>query len=189
MKKKNLVYKESLTKEYLEEIGVTNVTVDGRIFKGEKELKQYANPAGYLIVNLYDQKLYNYIYPVTKDQNSGGITLPVQRIVYAWYYGPVPNDMVIDHIDNDRTNNNRYNLQMLEFGANLWKQREHFTSELRCKERTREYYSDRLALYEERYKELKAAGDQEAMHRLRSNISQYRARLRYWDSHYGTKKV
>ena len=37
----------------------------------------------------------------------------LHRIVYAWFIGSIPRNYVVDHIDNDKTNNKPNNLQLL----------------------------------------------------------------------------
>ena len=111
-----------LTKEMLQNYGITNITEDGRIFKGDVEIKQhitnkkgkYKDQAKYARIGVVDksQKIYN-------DKYSKGwycykrIAIPVHRVVYAWYHGIVPVGYDVDHIDNNTLNNNLSNLQLL----------------------------------------------------------------------------
>ena len=93
---------------------------------------------------------------------------------------------VIDHIDNNKQNNNINNLQALTPGENIWKDREHGTWLLKCKKRTKEYYIDKLNYYLEEYEKQKLLKNAEKVHKLRSYISQYRARIRFWEKTYET---
>lgn len=179
------MYAKELTKQYLKRIGITKVTRDGRIFVGEKELKQYESKLDeYLRVLLYDKVLYNYLYPKTKQRNSGEVYVGVHRIVYCWFHNSIPNKYVVDHIDNNKRNNNIDNLQLKTPGENIWKDREHNVYELKCKYRPREYYEQQLEEYILKYEEAKLDKDAKRVHSLRSYISQTKAKLRYWDHYY-----
>lgn len=181
------MYAKELTKKYLKKLGITNVTEDGKIFSGEKELKQIFGTDGYLKVNVYDKELYKILYPVTKDRSSGQFTLPVQRVVYAWFFERVPNNLVVDHKNNDKTDNRVTNLQLLTPSENIWKDREHNVYLMKCKYRPREWYEDKLNDYLEKYEEAKLNKDANLAHKLRAYISQYRAKLRFWDQYYTEK--
>ena len=60
--------KQIITREFLEKTGITKITEDGRIFKGERELAQrkivskhkYGVDKVYLGVMLYDPECYQY---------------------------------------------------------------------------------------------------------------------------------
>lgn len=53
----------------------------------------------------------------------------VHRLVYMAFNGPIPDGLVIDHIDNDKTNNRIENLQAISNEENLskdsWRRRKH----------------------------------------------------------------
>lgn len=122
---------KQLTKQMLEDAGVTNVTEDGRIFKGCKEGKQ----------TLFIRKTkYGfttpYMYCPVKIKGKI-IESCVHRIVYAWFYGEVPANMQVDHIDNNSLNNNLNNLQLLTQEENLKKKgysRNQYTAKLSVEE-------------------------------------------------------
>lgn len=57
-------------------------------------------------------------YPTIK---YNGKHLLVHRLVYRALVGPLHQDMVVDHIDNDRTNNKPSNLQLLTNAGNTKK--------------------------------------------------------------------
>lgn len=179
-----MAYAKELTRNYLEYLGVTNVTKDGRIFKGDKEATQYYD-GRYLSVAFYDPAIRLAI-PFEKrrsDTGCGQFALGVHRIVYAWYNKIIPTGMVIDHIDNNKTNNNLDNLRMVTPRENIIKERpEANTKLMKCKlNKDRSFYEDKLKEYTELYEKAKLNKDQVAAHKLRTCISQYRARLRYYD--------
>lgn len=65
---------------------------------------------------------YDKYYPiVTFSFNQKVICLPLARIIYAWFTGPIEAKEVIDHIDNNPYNNRVENLQKLSVGENLAK--------------------------------------------------------------------
>lgn len=79
-----MAYATALTRNYLEYLGVTNVTKDGRIFKGDKEVTQYYD-GRYLSVSFYDPAIRLAI-PFEKrrsDTGCGQFALGVHRVVYA----------------------------------------------------------------------------------------------------------
>ena len=112
-------YAKELTKNYLKKLGVTKVTRTGKVYKNNKPAKQNLGSDGYLRVTLYDKDIYNLLYPITKQRNSGEISIAVHRIVYTWFNEVAPNGLVIDHIDNNKQNNNIDNLQALTPGENI----------------------------------------------------------------------
>ena len=61
-------------------------------------------------------------YPIiTFSYNRKVICLPLARIIYAWFKGPISEKDVIDHINNNPYNNCPENLQALNVGKNLAK--------------------------------------------------------------------
>lgn len=87
--------------------------------------------------------------------------------------------MVVDHINNNKLDNNLNNLQLLTPQENLNKDKPS-TRILKCKlDRQLSYYTDKLEKYLYQYELAKKSGLQELAHKLRSNISQTKARIRY----------
>lgn len=193
-------YAKRLTKEDLMRGGITNITEDGRIFKGDKEIKPSIGYAGgYLAVWIYefDSEGNKIKVPITrkfKDHrkltdtyNYKQRTIGLHRAMWAWHHGEVPEGYVVDHINNKHTNIEDYhisNLQLLTQKENVAKERPMSTRKLKCKlNKPRSYYEDKLSKYEAQYEAAKEAGDAELCHKLRGNISSVKARLRYWDEH------
>lgn len=123
------IYKE-LTREMLETWGITSINYNNESknweitrywFKNNSRVKhniilkistavrkhKYTNDKAYQIVS--------FAY------NQQHISLPLARIVYAWFNEKVPNGFVVDHIDNDPFNNQLDNLQLLTQEQNLIK--------------------------------------------------------------------
>lgn len=96
----------------------------------------------------------------------------------------MPHNFVVDHINDDKTDNRIENLQLLTPGENLNKNKKYHQNLKKCKlNRPREYYEEKLEKFSLEYELAKENHDSEKAHALRSYISQYRARLRYWDLH------
>ena len=108
------MYAKELTKEYLQKLGITEITKDGKhIYIGEKEAKQSMIPSGYLVFHIYDKEIRDIVYPITKSRSAGELLVPVQRAVYAWYHGSTVENMVIDHINDIKTDNRIENFMIL----------------------------------------------------------------------------
>lgn len=202
-----MAYAKNLTKADLMAEGITEITKEGRIFKGDKEIFPHWIPnkstGDYLGISILERdseghliKGKDRVYKYTcKDGTiseytswTGKLrTIGLHRAMWAWFYNEVPEGMVVDHINNKHSQIEDYhldNLQLLTPKQNLAKERKASTREEKCKlDRPRSYYEEKLAKYEALYEEAKANKDADKAHHLRSNIAQTRARLRYYDSH------
>lgn len=194
------MYAERLTKEELIANGINEITTDGQVFRTGLEVQPYTNSKGYLVLNLYDRDSEgNYIKIPLKRKVKGcknlintyrfkSKTVGLHRAMWAWFYGEVPEGYVVDHINNSHTNREDYrleNLQLLTPGENLCKERDNWHQyEMKCKlNKSREYYENKLQYYIQAYTKAKLDKDAKLCHKLRSQVSQYRAKLRYYDSH------
>ena len=196
-------YASKLTKKELIENGITDITKDGKIFRHGQEINLSENKAGYLVFSIYE-----------KDENGNRIKIPcnrnfkytnkdgtekvcncetyiykyatvgVHRAMWAWYFNEVPKGLVVDHIDNNKKNNTLENLQLLTQGANVMKEREFSTKELKCRLNVpRSFYEDKLFKAIEACREAQFNHDEEAYHTARGLKYIACARLRYYDSH------
>ena len=190
-----IMYARRLTKEEIMKSGITTVTKDGRVFRENTEIKPTVNASGYFVINLFelDENGNRIIIPYEKSA-FGYVYKPrvvgLHRLMYAWHYGEVPEGMIVDHKNNIHTHIEDYylsNLQLLTPGDNLAKERDNWhVSELKCNlNKPRSHYENKLEGYKLAYEQAKKDKDAKAAHRLRCNISQTRARLRYYDSHIG----
>lgn len=107
----------TLTKQSLMSLGITDVTKEGKIFKGTKELPWYQirreHPFG---------KTMSYPYVSIYQHNTQKL-LAVGRVVYAWFNNEAPGDKDVDHIDDNPQNNHLDNLQLLTRKENLAKRK------------------------------------------------------------------
>jgi hypothetical protein len=182
-------YAGEITKEYLQKLGIEYVSTDGTIVikKGEQAGINFNNKAkkSYGLVALYDPELRAATPKEERKNTTGNIMLGVHVLNYVWNKEDKPAGLVIDHKDNDPRNNDLSNLQMITQGENIAKERDNWNVyELKCKlNKPRSFYQDKLEKYLVANEEAKKAGDAEASHKLRTSISQTRARLRYYDNH------
>lgn len=98
-------------KDYKVIEGATNyaVTIDGEVIniKTKRILKPCHNGwAGYMQVGI-------------KFDNGRRISKTVHRLVYEAFNGPIPNGLVINHKDEDKTNNSLSNLEAMTRAENI----------------------------------------------------------------------
>lgn len=203
-----MAYAKKLTKERLIQEGFTEITKEGRLFKGEHEVfpqwnGNKDNPNRYLCISLSQRdseghliKGKDRVYKYTRKDgtireyiswSAKTETFGLHRVIWAWHYGEVPAGYVVDHINNQHSRIEDYhldNLQLLTPKANVTKERICNIKEIPCKlSRPRSYYEEKLAKYEVLYEEAKKNRDKKGAHKQRTNIAQIKARLRYYDSH------
>lgn len=123
------IYKE-LTKEMLTNWGITSINyntesknweINRYWFKNNSKVKQNIILKVSIAVRKHkytNDKVYPIVSFAYKQQH---ISLPLARIIYAWFNEKVPNGFVVDHIDNDPFNNQLSNLQLLTQEQNLIK--------------------------------------------------------------------
>lgn len=192
-------YATQLTKEELIKGGITLITEDGLVFKGETQVIPTVNAAGYLMLSIYDldeegNKIKKPI--IRKDKRYKNPintyiykfrTVGLHRAMWAWFNEEVPTGYVVDHINNKHTALEDYhlsNLQLLTPGQNLAKEKDESTRMIKCKlNKPLSFYEDKLSMYVEKYEEAKKNKDAELAHKLRSNIANARARIRYYMAH------
>ena len=196
------IYARKLTKEDLQKHGVKEITKDckvtfnnGRVLEKEEDFTK--NKQGYLTFSVYDldengnrikrlvkrrskytKKLYyNYIYKIR--------TICLHRAMYAWHYNEVPQGYCVDHISNKHdtlADNKLENLQLLTPRDNLVKERTNiYIRELSCRMTLPlSYYEEKLITFINKYNSSK---DQDEKNLLRGQISNYRAKIKYWKNH------
>lgn len=166
---------KQITKSYLEYLGVTDVTTDGRVFTKNGERK--ASPVGNgnrLNIQFYDAEKYKAVPKKKRTHHSGCVDIRLYQIVYAWFHGEVPYGKEIHHIDLNYLNNSIDNLEALTPEEHRAKHNKG-NRELKCRlDIPREWYVKQLAELEAIENKTKVNYDK---------ISNYRAKLRYYDNH------
>ena len=181
-------YAGLLTKEYLQFLGITDVSRDGKhIYHNGHEIKQGGpTNAGYMFINIHDPNKYQRVPKELRTSTCGKVNITTQRVVFAWWDDShmVPPGMVVDHKNDRKTENGIDNLQLKTPGGNIWKYREHGIKQIKCNmNKPRSFYEAKLQKYKLMYEEAKYEHDANKAHKLRGNISNTEARLRYYDSH------
>lgn len=184
-------YGRRLTKQDLMDAGITEITTDGKVFRGEIELNLITNAKGYKNIYIYDRdENGNMIKVIPKNATPGQYAyktrvIGLHRAMWAWFYDEVPEGMVIDHINNkheELSDYNLNNLQILTPAQNLEKEKGKSNRVMKCKlNKSREFYEEKLNELIKSYEKAKAHQDAKAAHKLRTEIANYKARLRYWD--------
>ena len=194
------VYARALTKEELIKYGVKEITKNckvifenGRVLENEEDFSK--NTQGYLTFIVsdldengnkikrpskqrYKDKVYNtYTYKIR--------TITLHRAIFAWFNNEVPQGYCVDHINNKHdtlADNKLENLQLLTPRDNVVKERNDVdTRESNCKMCfSLSYYENKLNTFINKYNNTE---DQEEKHALRSQISNYKAKIRYWKNH------
>lgn len=109
---------KTITKqELMEKFNITEVTEDGRIFCGEKEMTPYLIKGP---VRKYTGKQREY-HVLSKYFDGKVNQVLWHRAVWAWFNGEANAKLDIDHIDNNSFNNAISNLQELSREDNLAK--------------------------------------------------------------------
>ena len=202
-----MAYAKKLTKADLIADGITDITKEGRVFKGNKEIFPHWLPnkktGDYLGIFIYERDSEGHLIKgkdkikkyTRKDGSIGETTswhaklrtIGLHRAIWAWYYNEVPEGFVVDHINNQHSTLEDYhltNLQLLTPKQNLAKDKAPSTRELKCQlNKPRSFYEDKLKKFEALYESAKLNKDAEEAHKLRANIAQTKARLRYYDNH------
>ena len=125
-------HNSALTKQQLINLGVTDVTKDGKVFKDGVECKIRILKNKYKhSTNVYQIPVVSFVDKskkipfVTKDgYNSytyGALNISVARIMFVWFVRDIEYGEQIDHIDNNTLNNTLDNLQALTQKENLKK--------------------------------------------------------------------
>lgn len=120
-----------LTKQYLIDHGISNITKDGHVFRKDGSEVHYCiaskksryDTQQYKVFYLYDHDLYEQ--RKEKFPHAGQRSVLLSRAVYAWYNLIAPANYDIDHINNDSLDDRLENLQLLTRAENLAKRKGH----------------------------------------------------------------
>lgn len=153
--------KKQITKSYLEYLGVTEVTPDGKVFTKRGEVTPGDNGHGYQLMKFGGCK-----------EGKKPHNIYIHQIVYAWFNNEVPYGKTLHHKDLDRSNNSIDNLVAMspEEHRQLHNLLRNCKTEEKCRlDIPREWYVKKIEEYTEK--------------RAFSNAAQYKRRLRYYDNH------
>ena len=165
-------YAGEVTKDYLQSLGV-----------------QYVSPSGNIVIK--DDQPVTISFSSKAKRPYGMVNIGAEAPIsvhvlnYVWNKADKPLGMVIDHIDNNPSNNDISNLQCITQRENSLKENPTWnTKEIKCKlNKPRSFYEDKLNGYLDAYEKAKEEHNAELAHMLRINITHTRGRLRYYDSH------
>lgn len=173
-------YATSLCKEYLQYLGITHVSEDGKeIYKNGKLIKQ-CNDGRYNLIELYDPIIRQAVPKEKRTNSSGQFALGTHRIVYTWYKGFIPEGLIVDHINGNKSDNHINNLQLLTPQQNLFKARENKKMKVYLLPKNKQYSVEEVErLLDEcitNYEEAKQNHDAKLAHKLRS----YKVKYESW---------
>lgn len=112
--------------EYLDE---QTILMDGVVFKKIPHHSRYAISENAIVFDIQrhifirhhlNERGYHCVGVICDDDNTRHIR-KVHRLVYMTYRGEIPEDMVVDHRDNNRHHNQLSNLQLLSIQDNVRK--------------------------------------------------------------------
>lgn len=160
--------RKTITKEWLQALGVSDVTEDGKVTYKGKVLKEYkatckhkhGKDKTYPVVSVYDPELY-------KDQKAKGKDCPgirlllLSRVVYAWFNEVCPSEYDVDHIDNNPFNNNISNLQLLTRKENLDKHLSRNNHTCHLTDEQLKYFNEQKMSYEHMISEARQSIEEE----------------------------
>lgn len=90
-----------------------------------RNTKYFCTPAGQIfdmkknkMIKPYLNRLYHYV-----NINDDGVKkcYRLHRVIWEAFHGPIPSNLEVDHIDNNKLNNSIGNLQLLTHRENIIK--------------------------------------------------------------------
>ena len=128
-----ITYNRQLTKQMLKDLGIFEICWDYTVdewwiqsytkVKDQEYLKHSHIPIT-IAVKRHPRGKDKYYKIVVIYHEGKYYTYQLGRLIYAWFFGEVPEGMSVDHIDNDPMNNRLENLQLLTPAQNLRKKAE-----------------------------------------------------------------
>ena len=117
---------KKLTKEMLEEMGIRITILPDEEYLIERCHHSKVNPDKWVTIrpvenltyHVRSQKIKKY-YNVGWSYKGKPRTYPLHRVLYAYFFGEVPEGMDVHHIDGCGLNNNLANLEVVTRKENL----------------------------------------------------------------------
>ena len=209
MKNKIKTYARRLTRDDLIRAGITYVSENGDVYKGDKKAKFSVNRQGYLYVGVYklDENGNKIKRPIKHkySHKNGSIhysdsyayeveSLTLQRIMWAWFKKEIPEGFVVDHRSNNHDKQEDYkigNLQLISVAENLKKDRKesvYIPAMAKKKVYTPQYIISKMSKFNNIYEDLKYQNkietDKERKKELAEEIHTVRASLAQWKRRY-----
>ena len=147
-----------LTRSELESYGITEITKDGHVFNAYGELKvaiqekrsRYGTYRNHCF-GIYSTEIYKRNREKDNKSALGTKTFTLARAMWAWFYGMVPANLDVDHINCNSLDDRLENLQLLTRAENLAKRKGHRNQYE--KSLVKETLADCAKKINERYKE------------------------------------
>lgn len=121
--------KSLVTREILEKYGIVDIKWDDvlqeyvitRYWKLSGKSNKYGHRT-LKVRTVHNNTKYapkSYYKAISFSYGRQHLTISLQRVVYAWFVGPVDLEHEVDHIDHDKLNNRIENLRLLTHAENM----------------------------------------------------------------------
>ena len=185
-----MAYCKKLTREYLEALGIQNVTEDGKVYgKVYKENTQLLvpkinNSGQWIIVRPAIDKNGNRIKQYIDPKRPHyfvykNTSIPLPRLIYAWFNRIVPEGMVVSNKNKDKSDNRLCNLELITNKESKAKSRPWLRIKKVRNLKSIEAYDADILWRSNYYETAKQFKDEKWAHKLRCEIADLRAAQTY----------
>lgn len=181
-----MAYCKKLTREYLEALGIQNVTEDGKvygkIYKEDNHLlvPKINNSGQWIIVRPAIDKEGNRIKQYIDPKRPHyfvykNTSIPLPRLIYAWFKGEAPAKMVVSNKNKDKSDNRLCNLELITNKESKAKSRPWLRIKKVRDLKSIEAYDADILWRSNYYETAKATKDEKWAHKLRCEIADLKA--------------